>query len=407
MEDVMADISLKRLYEIRDIRRKYESFEAANGNVAKKAASEKKKITDHFVAKANETKAKIDSHIEVICRKKRVLPFLIVSLLICATIVIGAFSFLQPTLSFDTNAVMEAYDKAVAENNSLLPSGLKKTYEYAFQTEPNFTITEEKIGENQQKYYDWRTGEVYTCLLGNAILFLILHALLMSIGVSRKNAGLICIPVSLVLIFDVVMIVVFFIQAIGTVGFFNALIGGLVASIGAIPFIFYAGYTFWLAPLLVVIVSVIFACICEPTCKKVAEDCMKNDATVLELIKEKNEYLRKSKDNAKAAYDKIMANAKPNPYSNSFNSIKERYLTSGSELYDIIWALENHYARDYVGARQFLDQRRRDKAIADQLKRNADAAYKQAQAQMAQAQATQALANRPVEVKVEVTEYYY
>ena len=134
---------------------------------------------------------------------------------------------------------------------------------------------------------------------------------------------------------------------------------------------------------------------------------MKNDATVVALIKEKNEYLRKSKDNAKAAYDKIMATIKPNPHSSSFHAIRESYLTYGSELYDIIWAIENHYASDIVSARQFLDQRKRDKAIADQLKRNADAAYKQAEAQMAQAQATKALANRPVEVKVEVTEYYY
>ena len=403
----MAGISVQRLYEIRDIRGKYESFEAANGNARKKAESERQKIKSHFETKANDTKVKIDKHIEDKCRKKRVLPFGIASVLICVMIVIGAFSFLQPIMSFNTNTVIEIYDNAVAENNNLLPSGIRKTYEYAFQTEPSFTNTEEKIEENRQKYYDWRTGEVYTCLIGNAILFLILHAVLMGIGSAKNNAGLICIPISLAIVFDLIMLVVFFIKATGAVGFFNALIGGLFASIGAIPFIFYAGYSFWLAPLLVAIVSVIFTLICESACKKLAEDCMKNDATVVALIKEKNEYLRKSKDNAKAAYDKIMATIKPNPHSSSFHAIRESYLTYGSELYDIIWAIENHYASDIVSARQFLDQRKRDKAIADQLKRNADAAYKQAEAQMAQAQATKALANRPVEVKVEVTEYYY
>ena len=408
VEDLMSNLSLNRLYQIRDIRRNYESFEAANGNVAKQAEAEKNKIAGHFVKKANQTKDKIDKHIENICIKKKVLPVGILSFLICAVIVLGAFSFLKPTLSFDVGTVMETYYNAVADNIKRLPSGMRKIYEYAFQTEPRFTITEEKIEQNREEYYEWREGEVYTCLFGNAILFLIIHVILMSIGAAKQPAGLICTPVVVpVLIFDVSMIVFFFIKAIGTAGFLNALLGGLVATIGAIPFIFYAGYTFWLAPLLVVLVSVIFASLCDPACKKLEKHCMKTDPVVLELTKEKNEYLRKSKDNAKAAFDKIMKNAKPNPYSSSYHSISESFLLKGNELYDILWAIENHYAYDVVTARQFLDQRRRDKAIADQLKRNADAAYKQAQAQLEQARATQALANRPVEVKVEVTEYYY
>jgi hypothetical protein len=403
----MSTLDLQRLYKIRQTRQNYESYEYRNGSISKNAASEKKKIADHFVAKANEVQRKIDDHIGNICKKKCVLPIGILSVLLCVIIIVGAFSFFQPFMSFNSDAVIEAYDKAIANNNDLLPSGMQKTYEYAFHTEPNFTITEEKIEENKQSYYEWLTGETYTCLIGNAILFLIIHAILMAVGSNNKNSGLICIPITVVIIFNIIMIIVFFVKAIVAVGFFNALFGGLFATIGAIPFIFHAGYTFWLAPLLVAIISVAFACLSEFLCKNITKDCMAKDATVLELSKEKKEYLRKSKDNAKAAYDKIMATKKENPYTREFNAIRESYLTTGNELYDIIWALENHYAHDIVGARQFLDQRRRDAAIAAQLAKNTEAINRQAKAQMAQAQATQALANRPVEVKVEVTEYYY
>jgi hypothetical protein len=310
-------------------------------------------------------------------------------------------------MSFNPDTVIEAYDDAIANNNDILPSGMTKTYEYAFNTEPGFTITDEDIEENREKYYDWLKGETYTCLIGNAILFLIIHAILMAVGSENKNSGLICIPITVVMIFNLIMLIVFFVKATIAVGFFNALFGGLISTVGAIPFIFHAGYHFWLAPLLIAIVSVVFSFISELFCKNIAKDCMAKDATVLELSKEKNEYLRKSKDNAKAAYDKIISTIKKNPFSNDFRAITETYLTTGNELYDIIWALENHYAHDIVGAIQFLDQRRRDAAIAAQLARNTEAIKKQAEAQMAQAQATQALANRPIEVKVEVTEYYY
>ena len=137
----MSALDLQRLYKIRQTRQNYESYEYRNGSISKNAASEKKKIADHFVAKANEVQRKIDDHIGNICKKKCVLPIGILSALLCVIVVIGAFSFFQPFMSFNSDAVIEAYDKAIANNNDLLPSGLKKTYEYAFHTEPNFTIT--------------------------------------------------------------------------------------------------------------------------------------------------------------------------------------------------------------------------------------------------------------------------
>ncbi len=403
----MASAELARLYRIRTIRQNFERVAKQNEGIRKKAKAESNKIKTHFESKAAETNTKIDKHIEKICLKERCLPFGIVMLLICSILLIGTFSFFNPYLSFDWEAVITAHDNAIKNNNDLLPSGLKFVYEKAFLTEPSFMLTEAKIEEYRQEYYDWVVSESYTCLLGNAILFTIVHAILFFGALIKKKSEYLSYPIIPILIFDLVILIVFFSQATGCVGFFNALIGGLLATIGAIPFFFYAGYAFWTIPTAIVVVCYVFTLICEKECAKLTEWSMKNDPVAIELIKEKNEYLRKSKVNSKAAHDKIVATEKDNPYLEEYQGIYESYLKNGSELYDIIWALENRYARDIVEARQFLDQRKRDKAIQDQLSRNADAMYAQAKAQMAQAQATQALANRPVEVNVEVREYYY
>ncbi len=398
---------LNRLYNVKRIRQNYERHEKQQEKFYSAARAEQKKIKEHFEKKATEVDKSVEAYCSGKCSKTRI-PYIIINLIVCITVIVGTLSFLQPVFSPGAEHAMEAYDKAVENDNFFIARYIKDNYKKAYGKDEygEFLTPEDKLPEAQAEYENIRYGEVYVCLIGVALLFFVISVIVVASLAEMKYVGLVPFIGVVTPIYNLVMVVIFFIEATKAVGFFNALIGGLVSIVAAIPFIFFAGYSYVLPIIAILISSIITSVICSKACTKVYEEAKKSDPKVLQMYKEKKELLRKSKDNATAAYNKIMEGSKSNPYDSEFFAIKENYLTSGNELYDIIWALENDYATTIVEARKFLDQRRRDAQTQKLLERNAKNIADLAQAEYKNAEATRALANRPVEVKVTVEEYY-
>jgi len=406
----MAQYSLAQLQSFSQAQYRYLQHENQNKAYAELAKREKQAVLDKTEKATKDLDAKVEKHFY----DKGGIAIHIVALVIAAVILIGSFTFFNPTLSFYFKDVLQAYDNKIAEDYTILPSAPEQNYEIMNGLTDKY-YSDAQIEKSTNEYMDWRYNECELLTGGTLLLTAILLLLLMA-GKESFFEKITTLKWAKIMIFACIA----YCLAAGLVficrgawndvhGFF-AIIGAILNTLlmivttpfGAVVFIFRAGYVMALPFLLIAITFILGDAIYLLALNRVIasnQTIGQNGGQIAKWLAKKKEIVDNCPQKAEAIYKQIRAKITPNPYKAAYDAIPADIR---NELTQLIWAIEKGYARDFVGARQFLQQQKNHKELMEQRERH----HKESQRQAAsiqrsiesQTQAIRDAANKEVEV---------
>jgi flagellar motility protein MotE (MotC chaperone) len=392
----------------------YKRHEQQNQAYAELAQKEKKKVID----KTEQAKENIDKRLDEIFYKKGAQIFHIVSIALAVILFIGCFTFFNPVLSFDFDDVISAYDEKAKEKPSIIADAFIRSFENAYSDGEGGYLDEPIPGDALDKYEEWRTNEceilIGGCMLWVALIIFGLAIVAMHFAKQRTKPWNPVIGVmGAFAIFYLLCWIVFVCRGawgdvtgifsfIGSV--FNVILSLVVSPFGAIIFVFRAGYVMALAALLApVTLALGFIAYRIGYAIFLANNDGLSSTSVeaTALVARKNAIIENCPREAEEVYNKIMAKITPNPYQKAKNLIP---CDIEKDLYSLIYVWEKGYARDFVGARQFLQQQKNHQDLINQREAHHRAEQRQhaelIQSIDRQTQAIRDAANKEVDVYI-------
>lgn len=375
----MAYYSIAQLEAFQTTQYRYLQHEQQNKAYAELAKKEKQAVID----KTNKAVKDIDANLDRIFYNKGGSLFHVISIILAVLLFIGGFSFLQPMLSFDFDDVLAAYDQKAAENPDIIARGERDDYEISHGLTDKY-YSQQQIDEATEKYITWRTNECELltggCMLLTALLILLLFSLVLGFSADRVKPwkGIHGIFIGLI-VYYVVCWIVFVCRGSweGVDGIFsfigailNTLLMLVVTPFGALVFVFRAGYVMVLQALMVplaltlgyVAYSIGYNVFLQ---NNQGISCTSEEAT--QLLKQKKAIIDNCPKKAEEVYKQIRAKMTVNPYKKAYEDIP---VDVRNEVDAILSVIKNGYARDYVGAKQFLRQERNHKELMAQRERH-------------------------------------
>ena len=377
---------LQSLYRARDTLRKYASVEQYNNELMATARAKRSLIEEASarLVKEKENKCKMlgFSHRFI----TRFVPIVALTLAVLAVFLFLSQTVLSDYISLDFASFVDDAREYAVENVSdfptLLMNGNLKRYSEA-----------ERIAYFQSESFE---ADCYTFLIGSLIW--------MTIGF-----GLICAFIDkcqvspVAFLFDVIVILVMSVTLLVQIkDLLGVLIGILWMSITGIPMMWACGVPIMIAFFVTnAILTVGFS-----VYDHAADKHKKNIAPNLAQIKSLKAEIAAEKADCSAKCAKIN---KPymdalRPYPAEFNQLRI-FLRDYNTVSQLIWAIENGYAKDIEGARVFLDQKAENAAIRKQLSQiqaETSRTYEAAIRAEAAALRAEAAASAPIDVTVTI-----
>ena len=262
----------------------------------------------------------------------KIFLFAIPAILLTIIFIIGCFTFLKPTLSLDPSDVLEKYAQAVEENPNLIASG--------YRDADSETLA----------YYMHR--ETTACLAGNMLLLLLINPFLINgiagifyEGAKTKWSNL---PSIVAFLLPLGFGLYYRCTHISMSGFFGGIITLLIYVFVGIPFVFTASYSLILPMVIIpLMLQIAFGLLGNATSKAARYD--------LEIFELQN------KKKALAAGTAID--------SKYYNAVQKYpgYMQDLGTVNQLIWIIENGYARDVVEARNYIDRKNYESSVRQQL----------------------------------------
>ena len=405
--------SLAQLKSFQSIKSNYNAHQRQNQAYRDLAQKEKQSVLD----RADKATKEIDKKIENRFYKKGGLLVHVAALVIALIILLGTFTFFQPTFSFKFENVVEAYDKKVAEDYTILPDIPKRHYEIMNGLTDRY-YSPSQIEESTAEYLEWRKNECELLMGGTfiltAIFLLVLQAIIVAKFGSNTN-DIAWAPIILAIsIFGCFVFGLIFIckgawnDVHGLFGFIGAILNVILMIIttpfGGFRFIFRAGYVMALPVILIcssILLGYILYFLAHKLVVAINQNKGENDGEIAKLLTKKKAIIANCPKEAEKVYQSIMAKITPNPYKNAFSQIPFDIV---NELDQLISVWEKGYARDFVGARLYLQDQRNHKQLMEQRERHhQEDMRRMASIESAIQQETQAIrdaANKTVDVYI-------
>ena len=410
----MAIYTLAQLKDFSNTLYKHSQHEYQNQAYRDLAQKEKQKVLD----KTDGAVKKIDAELDRIFYSKGAPIFHIVSIVMAVVLFIGCFTFLRPAISFDFDDVVEAYDEKAKEKPSIIPNAIVHHFEGAYGDGEGGYLAEPNPGEHLDEYEKWRTEEC-TILVGGCMFLAALligafafFASYISEKRTRNWKGIIItlgVTAGLCALCWIIFVckgawgdVTGLFSFIGSV--LNVILMLVISPFGALVFVFRAGYVMFLAAILAplslflgyVAYSLGYAVFLANN-----DGLSSSSEEATKLVAKKKSIIANCPKEAESMYNKILAKITPNPYEKAKSLIP---CDLQKDLGDLIYALENGYAHDYIEARQYVQQQKNHKALLEQRERQ----HKEQQRQLSdlrnsvdrQTQAIRDAANKEVDVYI-------
>lgn len=377
---------LKKLYRAREIVAKNDSVSRYNDSLLEAAANHTRPIRQASDKAVKRLESKCSTLATAHRLSTRLLPVLAVMVAVIAAYVLLTKTVLSETLFLDFDTFVDkarAYATANAEKfPTLLMGGNLKRDSVA-----------ERIAYFNSDIF---AIDCYTFLAGSVMWMTAGGALVCAMIDKDELSGF-------VFAFDILlflgMVVTLLIKVKDILG---VVIGVLWMSITGIPMMWVCGWPLILSFLVVNAVVITALTMYNVMAKKHRTKVAPKLAGIVEwkaqIAAEKADCKTKC-----AKIDKAYS-AKMKAYPAEYASL-EPFLRDYGYVSQLIWVIENSFARDLVGARNYLEQKARDAALRKQLaavQRDAQAALQAARDAEAAARAAEAAAREPVEVNVTI-----
>ena len=377
---------LQSLYRARDTIRKYASVEQYNNELMEAAKAKRKPVEDASAkivkGKENNCKLLAFSHKMI----TRFVPVMAVMLVVLAVFVFLSQSVLSDYITLDFTSFVEDVREYAVENVSdfptLLMNGNLKQY-----------------GEGERIAYfqsDAFAGDCYTFLIGSLLWMTVAIGAICALA----NKGQ-CSPVAFFL--DAFLVLAMSVKLLIDVkDFLGVTIGILWMSISGIPMMWACGVpimiAFFATNVILIVGFTVYDNLADKHKKSIAPNLPKIKALKAEIAAEKADCNAKCAKINKPYQDAMRS------YPAEYNQLRS-FLRNYNTVSQLIWAMENGYAKDIEGARVFLDQKAENAAIRRQLSqiqtetRQAHEAAVRAEAAALRAEAA---ANAPIDVTVTI-----
>lgn len=377
---------LQSLYQARDLLQKYASVEQYNSELMAAARAKRSPIeaASAKVVKAKETKCKLLAFSHRLFT--RFVPIVAVTLVVLAVFLFLSQTVLSNFVSLDFTSFLDDAREYAVENVSdfptLLMNGNLKQYSEA-----------ERIAYFQSEAFE---ADCYTFLIGSLIW--------MTIGFGLICAFIDKFQVSPVaFLFDVIVILVMSVTLLVQIkDLLGVLIGILWMSITGIPMMWACGVpimiAFFATNAILTVGFSVYDHAANKHKKNIAPNLPQIKSWKAEIAAEQAECRAKC-----AEIDKPYRDAQK-PYPAAFNQLRS-FLRDYRTVLQLIWAIENGYAKDIEGARVFLDQKAANAAIRKQLSQiqaETSRTYEAAIRAEAAALRAEAAAKAPIDVTVTI-----